>query len=164
MFELIVLFFDICMLKKAPQDLPYSANLLKILVVINIFINFLLSNIGISWFDALMKAVAGVLLMTVFSWASLFFVKKLGRFCQTMSALLGTDIIISIFSLPAIASTAINQAGLLAFLMMIALIVWYWVVTGHIMRNALEENFSFSLGLAFLYLLVSYQVTDFIIT
>jgi hypothetical protein len=158
-----MLCFDICLLKKAPQDLPYSTNLLKILVIINIVVNFLLSNIGIGRFDALMKVIVGVLLMVVFSWISLFFVKKLGRFCQTTSALLGTDTIISFFSLPAIATIAINQAGLLAFLLMIVLIIWYWIVTGHIMRNALEQSFGFSLGLAFLYLLVSYQVTTFII-
>lgn len=163
MFELIVLFFDICMVKKTPQDLPYSINFLKILVVINIFVNFLLSNISVNWFDSLLKAVAGVSMMVVFSWSSLFFVRKSGRFCQTTSALLGTDTMISIFSLPAVASIAINQAGLLAFLMMIGLIIWYWVITGHIMRNALQQSFSFSLGLAFLYLLVSYQVMTFII-
>jgi len=41
---------------------------------------------------------------------------------------------------------------------MFVLIGWHWAVTGHIIRNALEQDLSFSLGLAFLYLLGSYQV------
>ena len=51
-----------------------------------------------------------------------------------------------------------GQGGLLVFLVMLGLIGWHWAVTGHIIRNALEKSLSFSLGLAFLYLLGSYQV------
>ena len=47
---------------------------------------------------------------------------------------------------------------LLVFLVMLGLIGWHWAVTGHIIHNALEQSLSFSLGLAFLYLLGSYQV------
>jgi hypothetical protein len=58
---------------------------------------------------------------------------------------------------------SIGQGGLLVFLVMITLIIWYWVITGHIMRNALEQSISFSLGLAFLYLLLLSQVTALLI-
>ena len=51
-----------------------------------------------------------------------------------------------------------GQGGLLVFLVMLGLIGWHWAVTGHIIRNALEQSLSFGLGLAFLYLLGSYQV------
>lgn len=164
MFEFIVLFFDICMLKKAPQDLPYSVTLLKILAVINILINFLLSNMSSNWFNALLQAITSVVLITGFCWICLLFAHKTGRFCQAASALLGMDTLINIFSVPAAASSAINPSGLLAFLMSIFLFIWYWLVTGHIMRNALEQSFSFSLGLAFLYLLTSIQISSLIIT
>ena len=46
----------------------------------------------------------------------------------------------------------------LAFSAMIGLMVWHWAVTGHIIRHALEKTLLFSLGLAFLYILGSYQV------
>jgi hypothetical protein len=164
MFDLIKLLFEICQLKKAPQDLPYSINVLKILLVANIFINFLQSNISVNWIDAVLKAAIGVLLIGGFSWISLFFRGKLTRFYQTTAALLGTDTLIGILTLPVIATMSIGQGGTLTFLVMIALIIWYWVVTGHIMRNALDESFGFSLGLSFLYLLISYQVTAFIIS
>jgi hypothetical protein len=52
----------------------------------------------------------------------------------------------------------LGQGGILVFLVMFVLIGWHWAVTGHIIRNALEQDLSFSLGLAFLYLLGSYQV------
>lgn len=164
MFDLIKLLFDICLLKKAPQDIPYSINLLKLLAVISIFINFLLMNISVNWFSALLKSAVGLLIMVGFSWICLYFSGRLGRFYQTTCALLGTDAVLDLLALPVIATMAINQGGTLAFLIMIALIIWHWVITGHIMRNALEQSFSFSLGLAFLYLVVSYQVTALIIS
>lgn len=162
MFDWITLFFNLCLLKKAPQDLPYSLNLLKILVATNIFVNFLLANMSANWFNALLKAVVGGLLIIGFSWISLFFSRKPARFCQTTCALLGADALIGIFSFPAVATMSLNQSELLAFLVMMSLIIWYWIVTGHIMRNALSQNFGFGLGLAFLYLLISFQVTALI--
>lgn len=164
MFDLMKLFFDICLLKKAPQHLPYSVNLLKILAIINIAINFLLINMGIYWFSALLEAVAGVLLVGGFSWICLFFSRKSTRFCQMTCALLGADALIDFFAMPAIATMALNQGGLLVFLVMIALIIWHWLVTGHIIRNSLEQSFIFSLGLAFLYLVASYKITALIIS
>ncbi len=164
MFDLIKLLLDICLLKKAPQNLPYSINLLKILALINIAINFLLLTMSVYWFSALLKAAVGVLLIGGFSWISLFFSRKQSRFCQTTCALLGTDALLDLFALPAIATMAVNQGGLLVFLVMISVIIWHWVITGHIMRNALEQSFSFGLGLAFLYLVVAFQVTALIIS
>jgi hypothetical protein len=88
----------------------------------------------------------------------LFLDRKLGRFYQVFSAVLGTDALISFFALPGIATIEIGQSGLWVFFVMLGLIGWHWAVTGHIINNALEKSLSFSLGLAFLYLLVSYQV------
>jgi hypothetical protein len=162
MLELTKLLFDICLLKKAPQDLPYSIGLLKILLIVNIFSNFLLSNMNFTWTYALLKASLGTFLIVGFSWICLLFTGKLKRFNQTTCALLGVDALIGFFALPAVATNALNQGGLLTSLVMISLIIWSWIVIGHIIRNALDQHFSFSLGLAFLYLLVSYQVTAFI--
>ncbi len=103
------------------------------------------------------------LLSTFFWWQDLsgimlYLAGKLGRFYQALSAVLGTDALISFFALPGMATMETGQGGLLVFLVMLGLIGWHWAVTGHIIRNALEKSLSFSLGLAFLYLLGSYQV------
>jgi len=52
----------------------------------------------------------------------------------------------------------LGRGALLAFFVIIALMIWHWAVIGHIIRNALEQTLVFSLGLAFLYILGSYQV------
>jgi hypothetical protein len=158
MFDIIKLIFDICLFKKGPQDLPYSVWLLRVLIVAYVSVRVLMLSIHFDWLNVLMQVIAEIFLVTGFFWILLYLTRKLGRFYQVISAVLGTDALISFFALPGIASMETGQGGLLVFLVMLGLIGWHWAVTGHIIRNALEQSLSFSLGLAFLYLLGSYQV------
>lgn len=158
MFELIKLLFDICLFKKGPQDLPFSVGLSWVLVAADVSVSFLMLSIRTDWLNSALQAIVGVLLIIGFSWLILYVARKRERFNQTTIALLGTDAMISFFALPGMASMMIGTGALLAFLITIALMIWHWAVTGHIIRNALEQTWSFSLGIAFLYILASYQV------
>jgi hypothetical protein len=158
MFDIIKLVFDICLFKKGPQDLPCSVWLLRLLVVIYVSIRVLMLSIHFDWLTVLLQVTVEIILVTGFVWIMLYLSRKLGRFYQVVSAVLGADALISFFALPGIATMETGQGGLLVFLVMLGLIGWHWAVTGHIISNALEKTLSFSLGLAFLYLLGSYQV------
>ncbi len=158
MFDIIKRVFDICLFKKGPQDLPGSVWLLRILLVAYVCIRALMLSIHFDWLNVLLQIIVEVFLVVGFVWVMLYLARKLGRFYQVLSAVLGTDALISFFALPGIASMETGQVGLLVFLVMLGLIGWHWAVTGHIIRHALEKSLSFSLGLAFLYLLGSYQV------
>lgn len=158
MFEIIKLLFDICLFKKGPQDLPPSVWLLRLLVVVDVIVSFLMVSLRTKWLDSLLQAIVSALLIVVFSWVLLYLGRKWGRFYQTASALLGTDAVISFFALPAMASMMIGRGALLAFIVTMGLMIWHWAVTGHIIRNALGQTLTFSLGLAFLYIFGSYQV------
>ena len=158
MFELIKLLFDICLFKQGPQDLPPSVWLLRLLIVVDVIVSFLMVSIHTGLAVSLLQAITSALLIVGFSWLMLYLARKPERFCQTASALVGTDAMISFFALPGIASMTIGTGALLAFTITIALMLWHWAVIGHIIRNALGQNWTFSLGLAFLYILGSYQV------
>ena len=158
MIEIIKLLFDICLFKKGPQDLPLSVGLLRGLVIIDAAVSFLMVSIHTNWVVSLLQAATSALLVVGFSGFMLYVARKWGRFVQTTMALLGTDAMISFFALPGVASMMIGTGALLAFIVTIALMVWHWAVTGHIIRNALGQTLTFSLGLAFLYVLGSYQV------
>lgn len=162
MFDIIKLLFDICLFKKGPQDLPYSVWLLRILFIGYVSIRVLMLSIHFNWLTVLMQVIVEIVLVCGFFWLMLYLARKLGRFYQVISAVLGTDALISFFALPGMASMEAGQGGVLVFLVMIGLIGWHWTVTGHIIRNALEQTLSFSLGLAFLYLLGSYQAMAFL--
>jgi len=158
MFEIVKLLFEICLFKKSPKDLPRSLFLLQLLTVANIVISFLLLHIRSDWFSSLLQSVVGILLAGIFCGFILFIYRKIPRFYQTACALLGTDTLIGFFALPAGATLVTGQGSLLVFLAMLGLIAWHWAIIGHIIRHALEQSLSFSLGLALLYLLGSYQV------
>jgi hypothetical protein len=158
MFEIIKSLFDICLFKKGPQDLPASAWLMRLLAAIDIIVSFLMISLHADWLNSLLQAIVGVVLIVGFSWLMLYVDRKPERFHQTCAALLGSDALISFFALPGMASMMIGKGALLAFIVTIVLMVWHWAVTGHIFRNALGQTWTFSLGLAFLFILGSYQV------
>jgi len=157
-FDIIKLVFDICLFKKGPQDLPYSVWLLRLLLVVYVSIRVLMLSIHFDWLNVLLQVIVDILLVAGFIWIMLYLARKLERFYQVISAILGTDALISFFALPGMAAMETRQGGLLVLLVMLGLIGWHWAVTGHIICNALDKTLSFGLGLAFLYLLGSYQV------
>lgn len=159
MFELIKLITAICFWQKSPKDIPYSLTIWRLFALNDVLISFLVLNMRSYWLYALAQAVFGVLLISSFAWLTLFINGKSSRLCQTSCALLGSDALISFCALPAIATMTLGQGGLLVLLVMSSIIIWQWLVIGHIMREALTQNLGFSLGLAFLYVLSAYILT-----
>ncbi|MGD0960618.1 MAG: hypothetical protein ABSB19_12500 [Methylomonas sp.] len=150
MFPFIVLFFQIAIFRKGPQDVPPSGLLLNIVVVIFVCVHILILSLNQVWPIALLQTAVEFLLIVVFSWPLLYFSGKLARFPQTFCALLGVDSVISFFAVPAFTS----QNGLIILL----LLIWHWAVSGNIYRYALDKPLSFGLGLVLLYRLISSQV------
>lgn len=162
MFEILKLLFDICLFKKGPQDVPFSLWLLRALIIVDVGVSYLMVSIHADWFASLLQAIVSAVLVIGFSWLMLYLTQKRERFCQTTSAFLGTDALISFIALPGMASMIAGRVAVLAFIVTIALMVWHWLITGHIIRNALGQTWIFSLGLAFLYILGSYKVMAFL--
>ncbi|MDD2724973.1 MAG: hypothetical protein PHH59_13250 [Methylovulum sp.] len=158
MFDLIKRLFDICLFRKGPQDLPYQAVLLYLLISINALVSFLMLFMEHGGLSAVLQAITGIVLEMVLSTFILYGFGKLARFQQTASALLGTGALLSFFALPVMATMILGQGGIAVFFLMVAILIWHWGVVGHIMHHALDKPISFSLGLALLYLLASYKV------
>ena len=159
MYELIKLFFSICLLNRGPQDIPVSNWLLRLLIIVYACVSFLILFLSSDVFNAVLQVVVEVVLILSITWMILFYAKKSPRFQQTVSALMATDALISLFALPAMA-TLIGQGTAVAFFVIIFLMVWHWLVSGHIFSNALDQPLTFGLGVAFLYILFSYIVMD----
>ncbi len=161
MYQLIVLFFQIAILRKGPQQVPASKWLLRLLLPAYVVINALLLWLNDYGYEAFLQIAIDFALMAGFTWPLLYFAGKLPRFQQTLGALLGTDIIISFFSLP-VAVSLNGQVTEFAFIGMLLLMLWHWLVCGHIFRHALDRPLFFGLALAFLYILISSQVMSLI--
>ncbi|MGR9044525.1 MAG: hypothetical protein ACU83N_04460 [Gammaproteobacteria bacterium] len=158
MFELIKLLFDICLLNKGPQDIPPSSWLLNGLILAYALIGFLVLYIGTPWYDAALQVLVEIALVILFTKVLLGLTRKPERYLQTASALFGTDVLISFFALPAMTSMTTGKMTLLTFSVMLGLMIWHWLVTGHIIRHAISQSLSFGLGIAFLYILATYRI------
>ncbi|GAB6142042.1 hypothetical protein JCM14076_27710 [Methylosoma difficile] len=158
MFDVLKVLFAICLLQKNPQDLPYSPFLLRLLIAGNFAVALLISHLESKLVVALLQALFSVLIAFAFCWLCLYLGKKRHRLNQTLSAFFGVDAMLSFFSLPAIATLVTGHDSLLVVLVLVAMIVWHWAVIGHIIRNALEQNLGFSLGIALLYLMANYKI------
>jgi hypothetical protein len=157
MYELTLLFFQIAIFKKGPQDVPGSPLVLKLLLPVYVAINYLILFLNGALSTALLQILVDFTLIILFCWPLLYFSGKSARFPQTLAAMVGTDIVISFFALPAIA-TLNTHANDLAYFAMLALVLWHWLVSGHIMKHALDRSLFFGLGLALLYIMLSSQL------
>ncbi len=157
MVELIKLFFSICLFKKGPQDIPVSIRLYRLLIVVYVgvgFVNLILSS---DIFNTTLQVFVQLMLVLGFCQIILFFAKKKERYLQTVCAFIATDTLISFLALPAMVLLN-GQTSVLAFFYIILLMIWNWIVSGYILSQALDQRFTFGLGLAFLYILLTYQV------
>ncbi|MCK4842977.1 MAG: hypothetical protein KAT04_14035 [Methylococcales bacterium] len=157
MYEFLKLFFDICLLKKGPQDIPVSQWLLRLLIAIYAGISFFILVLNSDVFNTILQVIVELALILSSTAIILYIANKRSRYQQTASALMATDALISFFALPAMA-TLVVQSSDLAVITIFCLMLWHWVVSGHIFSQTLEQPFAFGLGVAFLYILVSYQV------
>ncbi len=157
MYELALLFFQMATFQKGPQDVPASSFVLKLLLPFYVAINFLILYLNDAASTALLQILTDFTLMMLFCWPLLYFAGKTARFPQTLAAMIGTDIIVNFFALPAIA-TLNAHANDFAYFTMLILVLWHWLISGHILRHALDRPLFFGLALALLYIMLSSQV------
>lgn len=159
MKRLAVLLFELTVLRRGPQDMPTGLAFQKSVLLAYVLVNLVLLQMSSAWSTAVLQLVLDCLLMVSFTWPLLYVSGYRARFSQTLTALLGADAVINFFALPALAS--LNQApSELGILVMLLLMLWHWLVIGHIYRHALERPLLFTLILAFLYLMLSSQIME----
>lgn len=159
MKRLLGLFFELTALKKGPQDIPVNSSVIQIVAGAYLVINLTILQLNNDWGVAALQILVDLLLMVVFTWPLLYFSGWTNRLQQTLLALMGADAVINFFALPALASLN-HQPTDLGFFAMLLLMLWHWLVIGHIYRHALERPLFMALGLAFLYLLLSSQLME----
>lgn len=156
---LIKLFFDICLYRKGPQDLPVSSLLLGLSLLAYLIVGMVLLGLETTWTDAAIQALveAGMLLGFVF--ITLQIAGLTSRFLQTSTAMVGTDVVISSFAVPLLTwmiSSPESKGVIYLFLLM--LMLWHVAVVAHILRHALSRSLAIGFGLAIVYIVASYRV------
>jgi hypothetical protein len=154
------------MLRAGPQDLPASAVLLRVALALNILVGTLVS-FPISGFDrALMEVVLDIVLLAILLYAGLQWRGLTTRFTQTFIALMGTGIVLGLLMMPVIyqlvAANAANEPAPVAALIWWGIVFWNVTVFAHILRHGFNIHLGYAFGLAIGYILLFWQVSDWI--
>lgn len=162
--QLLRIFWEICLLQKAPQDIPYSRGLFLLLLLIGFIIDNLNLNIALPnvMFTSVIVVVSLHTLFLLGSLSALLVVMGYRlRILQALTALIGTGVIISLFALPVllIVSRVANDPGYFGLILLL-LNIWSLLITAHILRHALSIGFLLAGLLAFGYFMLSIKIID----
>jgi hypothetical protein len=156
------------MLRSGPQDLPASAFLLRVVLALNILVGTLLS-LPVSGFDrALMEVILDIVLLAMLLYAGLQWRGLTARFAQIFIALMGTGIVLGLLMMPVIyqlvAANAANEPAPFTALVWWGIVFWNVTVFAHILRHGFNIHLAFAFVLAIGYILLFWQVSDWIFT
>lgn len=163
MIILLKLFFNICLFRAAPQDIPAS-NFLKIITVIT----YGLLSMGISLLEmpvgnAVLSALVDTLMLVGLAQASLWIRNFPERKTQTISALAGTGALLQLLAWPILNWLFQNDAAEFATPLRwiyLFLVLWDLAIIAHILRHALSLTFPITAGISVLYVFLSYRVAN----
>jgi hypothetical protein len=153
MYELIILLFAICRLKKGPEDLPYSLPLLKIVVTAFAVVRVLMHYRGDNVLGAFLETAVEIIYIGLFSGVMLHANRRLNRYYQVASAFFGSYALLGFIAWPALTILMVGQPGGLAFIVLVGITAWFCAVTAHIVYHALAPNILVSLGWALAFLI-----------
>ncbi len=140
-------FFDICLLRKGPQDVPRSVAFLRLVVLVYVASSILVYLSEHSLRVALGMAGVDTLLALAFTYVLLAARKLVPRWVQSCTALFGTGIVFNIIVLPLFYWGAAGEHPVAFdnhafYLLLIILILWSIAVMAHIFRHALSVPFA----------------------
>ncbi len=164
LFYIVKLVFDICLLRRSPEDLPYSNIFLILVVILSAIVSILISSMIYDFTLVVMATIAGLFFSFVF--VKVLLLKNPERFLQTFSAILACVTLINVLFIPfiyvfvtmSLSDTAKVFIGLVRFLFLI----WIVMVCGHIFSKATMSGRGSGIGLSIIYLIMNIMITEYI--
>lgn len=162
MSALIRFFIDLCLLRRGPQDLPTSAVLVKFLALVYLGVGVLVgAATGQGFVAALTQTLVDIGILLGLLYGGLRLAGRLPRLLQTAAALLGSGALLSLLVLvPMGMATGGEHPEMTGFaaLLFLALLAWSIVVTGHILRHALDLPLAQGAMIAVAYNVLAYAL------
>jgi hypothetical protein len=154
--KLLNFFVDLCLLRRAPQDLPASQALLVVVLVVNALSGIVL---GIqTWAGAgaaLAATVVDIGVLLGLLWVALRVRGVTARFTQSATALLGAGTLFTLLAMPLqplLDAPEDIEGGALLYLL---LLIWVQLVYGHVLRHALNLKLVAGVALSLVYTFTS---------
>jgi predicted signal transduction protein with EAL and GGDEF domain len=164
LLEIIRPFFEICLLRLRPQDLPESTPLLGLVLIGHTFSAVLLSTVALPFWEALLAGLLDTLLLAAMTLSVLHLQRLQNRLKQTLTALAGTGTLIGMVAIPLSnwlhMANETNSEAVTPALLLLLLIGWSLTVTGHILRHALSTAFIMGLVLAMVFYWITINILN----
>lgn len=145
-------FFRICRLQDGPQDLPAAVLLRNTALLSYLLLSIVTSALNMPLGQALIAAAVDVTLLITLTSFLLSLRGLSARITQTLTALAGTSVILSLFSIPMLIWLHMARSGqgdaAIPSLIMLALVIWNLLIIAHIFKHALSTLFAAGLLLA----------------
>jgi hypothetical protein len=162
LYALIRFFAELCLLRRAPQDLPASSALLGTVLVADLLVGAVLGLVAdLSPLEAMAEGLIDVIFTLGLLYLALRFLGRLSRFHQTATALLGAGALLGLIAtvpLSLLPAGPPSQQSELAGLLFLGLIAWSILVTGHILRHSFDLRLPQGVVLAVAYNLLAYSL------
>jgi cellobiose-specific phosphotransferase system component IIC len=167
MQPLVRLFIDIALHRKGPQDVPAAGAVLGLALLAYIAMGAATLWPSVAAAQMLVGQLTLDLLLTVVFFGGLLALTgKTGRVRQTLAALFGTGALLSAIALPFVwvaaraladgaAAPGMEGPALLSTMALFMVLLASLLVTGHIMRHALDWNYAAGVLTAVAYFAVS---------
>lgn len=138
-------YFEICLFRKRPQDLPAASSLLWISVVFYTLMSAVMAYPSQTIINAVASGFTETIILLTITYLFLYLRSVPQRWLQVCSALAGTGIIFSLIVIPLYylrfyGSIGPSPQGLILSLIML---IWFWniAVMSHILKNALSSSY-----------------------
>ena len=159
MLQFLKVFLDIVLWRRGPQDLPASALLLLLVTALYVAVSvtqlLLLHEVGRVWF---VFVVLDPALLLGGTWLLLRLFKHPERFLQTATAVLGTGALLGVVVyLPLqwlLDSVGATPESTLAGIAALALVVMFALVTGRILKLAMDSSLFTGVAISLTYFLL----------
>lgn len=149
---LIHRFFDICLFRRGPQDIPFSTTLLMLAAGTNLIISTSLGLMDLGPGSAFLQSSAAVILMGAYLWGLLRLWGKSARFVQTLTAAYACDTLISCGALILLlAARLLPEWVALLGIPLLVVTMWQMAVFAHVLRHGLSIGLAGGAGLSLAY-------------
>ncbi len=145
---LVLPFIEICLLRRAPNQIPASPLLLRFAVAGYLLSGLLIALPGLSLGEGLLSTALDFALLFGLTCLGLYLAGKRERITQTLTALAGAGTVVNLLALPAVLWLQAAGEAPLPSLLLLLLTIWSIAILGHILRHAFSILFAFGILIA----------------
>ena len=159
MLRLIFAFVEIALHRRGPDELPASRFLFGVVLVAYLTVAFATLHLGAGVTHPILLLIVDTAFSLTFIWSVLKAFDRERRFKQTASALLGTDTLLNVMSMPLIVwSKSLEGTGgdsSVVAILFALLAIWSIDISGFVLSRALDRAYFLGVAIMLGYVLLS---------